>query len=111
MKTLQNILKSVYGISGTHRINPLVAACQNVVTRLLPQNPNRLAFIIVNLSAQNIYLSPDGHPAADHGIWLAPNGGSFIVQWDKDLILPGLPWYGLAGAADCDIYIIEIISN
>lgn len=111
MKTLYDLLQSVYGISGIHRINPLVDEIDIALTRILPSNPNRLAFVFINLSDQNIYLSPDSDAGADHGIWIAPNGGSFIVQWDKDLILPTLEWNGVAGADNSDIFIIEILTG
>lgn len=108
--TTYEVLQTIYGISGTFKENPLTSDVNIAVTRIMPNNPNRLAFVLMNLSGNDIYISPKENVSSTNGIYISPSGGSIVMQWDKDLILPTLSWYATAGADSSSIYILEIVS-
>jgi len=105
--TLSDMIAQLFGIRTTSNENPLVDEVGVAVTRLLPMNPRRVGLVIINLSANNVYIAPSNQVGADHGIWLVPNGGSISLVWDRDFELCTLEWFGLAAAANSDIYVLE----
>lgn len=109
IQSLDDLLEVEYNVKTTYRVNPLVVEVQNALTLILPNNPKRLGFVFVNLSANTIYVAPDTDAAADHGILLAANGGSVNMSWREDFNLCALNWYGLATGANSDFFAIEII--
>ena len=73
-------------------------------------NAARLAFVVVNLSANVLFLRPGRPATTSAGIRLAPNGGSLVVAWNDDLLLPAREWQVIsdAGAANV-VYNLEIL--
>src|SRR3972149_3742926 len=65
----------------------------------LAPGPDRVSFIIVNLSAVAIYVAPRLGVSATSGIRLAPNGGSLSLSWRDDFHLVGWGGEAVAGAA------------
>ena len=77
---------------------------------VLANNPNRLAWIIVNLhSTQVVYLSLTSDVAATRGVRLDPAGGSASMIWDEDFQATGWAIWGVGSAADVTLYSIEIV--
>lgn len=76
---------------------------------ILQNNPRRLSFVIINLSANVIYVRPRNVSSATTGIRLAPTGGSLAVNWSEDLHLPALEWHALASGATSAIYITSVV--
>lgn len=80
-------------------------------SRIVPQNANRLGLVIVNLSANNVFIAFDNQVSASHGIFLAPNGGSISMNYKDDFELVGFEVFGIASAAGSNIYCIEVIGE
>jgi len=78
-------------------------------TRLVIQNPQRVAFLVVNLSANTIYVAPTGVVSATTGIRLGPTGGQVAVLWKEDLVLPALEWSIIADGAASAYLLIELL--
>jgi hypothetical protein len=107
LKTLKELLEAKLGVRTYTRINRATSAVGVAVGRVLLNSPNRVSAVLVNLSANTIYVSPDGSPSATHGIRLGPSGGSLILKWDEDFSLCGYEWNALASGAASDIFILE----
>ena len=107
LRTLKELLESKLGVRTYTRINRVTSTVGTTVQRVLQNSPNRVAAVIVNLSANTIYISPDGVPSATHGIRLGASGGSLVLKWDEDFSLCGYEWNALATAAASDVFIIE----
>ena len=107
LKTLKELLESKLGVRTYTRINRATSTVGVAVQRVLQNSPNRVSAVLVNLSVNTIYVSPDGIPSATHGIRLGPSGGSLVLKWDEDFSLCGYEWNALATAAASDIFIIE----
>lgn len=107
VKTLKELLEAKLGARTYIRINRDTATVGTAVQRVLRNSPNRVSAVLVNLSANTIYVSPDNVPSATHGIRLGPSGGSLVLKWDEDFSMCGYEWNALATAAASDIFIIE----
>ena len=78
----------------------------------LPNNPNRLAFILLNLSANVIYIGLDNEVNAgvgtEEGIRLDANGGSWSAIWDEDFQMTAWAWWAVATGAASRIFVLEV---
>jgi len=82
--TTKELIDKKFGIRTDVVVNPLVSSVGTSVTRLLGNNPNRVAWRIVNLSSNNLYILNDEEVSSSRGIMLYPNGGTASMVWDKD---------------------------
>lgn len=105
--SLSELLARLYGAKTSFRINPQVDECEIAVTQLLTANPRRIQFLILNLSANLIFVTPDSRPGAARGILLAANGGLLTMVYSEDMETVTLPWYGTAAANNSDVFILE----
>jgi len=106
---VKDLIESEWGIHTAQYTNRLVNECDNTVTKLADGNPDRLALLVINLSANVIHVYFDNTVSSAKGIYLTANGGSFSLNWRDDFILSTLPLYGIAGAANSDVLIIETV--
>lgn len=94
------------------RVNPRSPTTPTTVgataVQLMPQNPQRVAFILINLSTATIHVIPEGTASSTNGIRLGPNGGQISVQYKEDFTLPALEWSIVADAAGAAFLLIEI---
>jgi len=107
---LHEMLDALFGVKSRKRINYLVAQIEDTPTRFLPSDPKRLSFVFQNVSANPIYIAPENNPAAapvPRGIYIAPNGGSIILQWDRDFELVTEEWHAISTVAASACYILE----
>ncbi len=88
--------------------NPLVNTVGTSPTLILQNNPDRLMFLIINLSSSNMYVafSPDVSPSK--GILLSASGGSVSFTVDDDGEAVTREVWAVAGAANSPIYVIEM---
>ena len=107
VKSLSELIEREYGVKTSYRINPLNDECDIAVTPLLASNPKRISFLILNLSANNMFVTPDSRPSAARGILLAANGGSLTLNYRDDFETATLSWSGSAAANNSDVFIIE----
>jgi len=108
--TLAEMLDNLFGVKSTHRINVEADEINSTVTQILKANPNRLSVLVINLGAQAVFLTPDNSPSSTRGIYLAPNGGSMILMFDKDFQLPASEWWGICSVDNNDVLIMENVS-
>lgn len=102
------LLEARYGVRLLERENPEVAAVGVAATLILRNHPGRVAFTIINLSANNIYIAPNPAVAATLGVFVAPGGGFVSVSMDEDFTLPTREWYAIAAGAGSAIYILSL---
>lgn len=108
--TLSELLQDLYGVKSVHKINSVTDNVDTTLTKILNANPNRLSFLVLNLSGNSVYIAPDSLVSTTRGIYLASNGGSFIAMWDRDFELVSQEWYAVATANNSAILILENIS-
>lgn len=89
-----------------------LTAASDTAQLVLGNNPNRLAFIIVNLGDTPAYVALTNEvAAATRGIRLDANGGSFGCIWDEDFQMTAWAWWIIAEVGETPaIYALEEIS-
>lgn len=103
------LIEKRFGMVTRATRNPLVNELMTATLQLLPNNPNRLGWMAVNLSANNIYLALDHGVSAAHGVLLTPNGGSLSMIYEEDFEATCWGVFGMAAADNSDIFVIEIL--
>ena len=80
---------------------------------ILANNPNRLAWVIVNLSANVIYIgftrTVSATTGAEQGVRLDANGGSAVMIWDEDFQPTSWAIWGIASAINSQLYSYEVV--
>ena len=107
---LRELIDSQFGVLTSYRINPVNATVAVNVTRILGINPNRLGFTIMNMGANDVYVSPVVTVAVGNGILLQPSGGGVSFIWNEDFNIVGLDFYAIADGGNSNIYLQEIVS-
>lgn len=107
--TLGELLDKQFGVKTRTIINPLVTTLTGGVDRVLANNPNRLAWLIVNLGANSAYGSWLRDPSSTKGFVLSALGGSASLMWNEDFELTGQEVWVTGTAADT-IYVVEVVT-
>ncbi len=105
--TLSKLLENLYGVRTSEQENPVTTSIGTAATRLLANNPNRVSVVIFNLSANSIYIGLTNGVSSTNGIYIAPNGGSISLQWDKDFMLTTREFFAIATGAASSVYVLE----
>ncbi|MBA7574681.1 hypothetical protein ES708_16493 [subsurface metagenome] len=91
-------------------VSPIGAAA----ALILNNNPNRLGFVIMNLSAATVYIDLTQAVSAavglEVGLRLDPNGGFVTMIWDEDFQMVAWAWWSAATAA-ARLAIFEIVEE
>lgn len=109
--SLAQMLEALFGIRSYLRTNPEVSSVGVSASRILRGNPQRVSIVVFNLSANNVYIAPFNDVSATNGFYIAPNGGSVTMQWDRDFEMLSHEWWGIAPAGASNIYVMENIIN
>ena len=90
-----------------------ITSLGTTATILLANNPNRLAWVLVNLSANIIYIGFTNEVSAtagsERGIRLNANGGLASMVWDEDFQPTGWAIWGIASGLTSQIYSYEVV--
>lgn len=108
MGRLTDAIKGLYGFKAVTRQNPEVLVLQVAVTRFLPTDDDRLAFVIVNLGVNIAYINISNDVSATNGIELSANGGSVAMNFKEDFDMVGSCWYGTAPGGAVNILVLEV---
>jgi len=102
------ILRMMFGVESHINKNPLTGLIATTVTKWLDSNFDRVGFVIINLSANDVFVAPDPTVASDHGIFLSANGGYHSATILEDFAYVNEEFYAIAVGAVADVFIIEI---
>ena len=90
--------------------NPVRASVGTTAQILLHNNPNRLAWVIVNTHAtQVLYVGFTDQITSATAIRVDPAGGHASMVWDEDFEPTGWAIWGVGDAADTTIYSYEVV--
>lgn len=109
MGVLSDLIKTRFGIETRNVESPVGSVVGVASAPLLPNNPDRVALVIINLSANLIYISPQDPAGAANGIRLDANGGWRSLVWDEDFELISHQWFAIAAGAGSAVFWIESI--
>lgn len=80
------------------------------VVKILDNNPNRLAWIIINLSANYLYIALTNDPSSTKGILVGANGGTASMLWNEDFEATGWEIFGVGSSTNTYVYCIEVVT-
>lgn len=107
LTTTNDLISDLYGVTSFDVENPVTDTVTNSSTEILPVDPSRIAFTIINMSSDIIYLSPSFDPSSDKGILLQSNGGFWSVNFKDDLTLVTRSIHAISSGTSSKIYVIE----
>jgi len=93
--TLRALISRQFNVRTQREAISLTLTVATTATQVLKNNPNRLAFILVNLSANVGYFAPVQTVSSSAGIRAAASGGSFAFIWNEDFDLVALEWFAI----------------
>jgi hypothetical protein len=111
MGKLHDLLFEKFKVNTRPNVNPLVSSVGTTPTKVLDNNPDRLAWFIVNLSSNVVYLHFDNSVSSSKGIAVSPNGGFASMVYDEDFHAVGWEIWAKATGEDSSIYVVEIIAT
>lgn len=107
---LADLIQRTLGVATMTRVSDVGVTVGLTAAPVLRQNPNRLAAVFVNLSANAMYLAPLGAPSSTRGIRIAPTGGNLGLRFDEDFDLVGYEWSAVADGAASAYFLLELIA-
>jgi len=111
MGKLDTLLEQQFKISTRANENPLVSSLGITAVKVLDNNADRLGWIIINLSANTVYLSLKSDVSSSKGVVVSPNGGSASMVWNEDFQMTGWEVWGVASGASSAIYVLEVVAT
>jgi hypothetical protein len=106
---LKEVIDRLYGVKTDMQVNPVAAQIGATATKLLLNNPNRLAWTLINLGTEAVYLAFTPDVAATKGIYVASGGGTMGLLFSEDFELVTWPIWGIGAVGSDDIYLVEVI--
>jgi len=113
---LADLLERRFGVKTRGVRDPLGVSPIGVAPLVvLRNNPNRLGFVIMNLSAATVYLDLEQDVNAgagtEVGLRLDPNGGFVTLIWDEDFQMVAWAWWAVSTAALTRLAILEVVEE
>jgi len=89
-------------------VNPVTNTVATTATEILRNNPDRIFWLVVNLSTNKGYVGWDREVSSSRGIPIAPSGGyvSASIEEDGELVIH--PVFAINENAAGTYYIVEI---
>ena len=88
--------------------NPAISSIGTTVDTALKNNPDRVFWLIINLSGNVVYVALSRDVSTTKGIRLDPNGGWASMSADEDGEAVAYEVFAVATAAASAIYVLEI---
>lgn len=89
--------------------NPVITSVGTTPTLVLTNNPNRLAFLVINLSSNLMHIGLTHEVSSSNGIILDANGGYWSGIWDELFDPVAWGWWLVAAAASSAVYSLEVV--
>lgn len=86
---LDFVIASWGGLVLEQETNPTISTTPSVV---VPNNPDRVALVVLNIGAGTVFMSLSNTPSANAGIFLGANGGAVTMNVRDDGTLPSRQW-------------------
>lgn len=110
MGVLDDFLFKKYGAPTRAIDNPMVdpGVVGTTPVQFLKRNANRVSYVVVNLSANTVYLGFEGDVTAARGVLLDPSGGQANSWIEEDGELTQKEVWLLATGANSAVFVEEI---
>jgi len=108
MTTLHDLILDRFKVKTRAVENPVTDTVGTEPVIILHNNPNRVFWLLINLSPNTIYVALSHDVSPNKGVYVDPNGGGTSMIWDEDFHATGWAVWAVASAADSKIYVLEI---
>lgn len=105
--SLADLSKSRWGTNS--RLIDRVVAVSTTATTILPENPRRVAYLIINRSSSAGSVGFSRPHSYTTGVYLPAEGGVFGLDFETDGEAVGYRVYGVLAAGSGDFYTLEVI--
>ena len=109
MAVLEKYMEKEYGVKLTGVRDALINVIGVAAGMAFRKDPNRIMFVLVNLSANIVHVAFDAGVGAAHGIQLNAAGGMISSSIKNDAALTQEEVWIIADGAASDIYAIEVV--
>jgi len=109
--TARALVLNRFGAPVNPVINKTTSSIGVTSSRLMINDPDRLGFLVVNLSVNDLYIMVDQNVGATRGIKAGPNGGSVSVVWFEDFEICAWEWFAVASGAASAVLVVEYLSG
>ncbi len=89
--------------------NPVITSVGTTATLVLANNPNRLGFIVINLSTDVMYIGLTHEVSSSKGIRLDASGGFWAGIWDELFDPVAWAWWLISTGEDSAVFALEIV--
>lgn len=109
---LTDLLMERFKVKTRPVVNPKAVTSALITPQLiLSNNPNRLAWVIINLGANDAYIHFENDVSAINGIKLDKAGGHATMVWDEDFDATAWSMWIVAPDGDSAVYCYEIVER
>ena len=108
---LPTLLEREFGATIRTVTDPVVSSVGTTTVEFLRQDPNRVAFLVINMGDSDLYLGLGPDVSADKGIVLGSSGGSMSVHYKEDGDLPGRSWWILSSSGTINFHTMAVITD
>jgi len=106
--SLESVLLKLFGVRTYAEENPLISSLGTTAAKILPNDPDRLAYLVINLSSNVVYVALKSDVASTKGARLDANGGSYGMVFNEDFQMTGWELWGVATGASSAIYVLAV---
>ena len=86
-----------------------ITSASTTAQKILSNNPNRLAFIIMNLGSTACFVGLTRDVSTTKGIRLDATGGHSSCVWDEDFQMTGWAWWIIAASGTPEVYSLAVV--
>ena len=104
--SLGRYIEKEFGVKTRSYEDPLTSTVGTSVTKILNNNPDRLAFTVVNLTAYDVYVAFDRQVSLTRGILISASGGSLTLTAKEDGELVGYEVFAISRTAASTIFTV-----
>lgn len=105
---IERLREKYFGAPTRPAVNPVTASVGTSGVLILENRPKRTMALIVNLSANTLYIGWDREVSSTRGVLVSANGGYISLIYEEDGDLVGQALYAVATAAASSIYVVEV---
>ncbi len=109
MKDAHDLITERFGVKTRAVENPLLTKVDDTALMILANNPSRLAWVIINLSVNVLYIAFSKDVSDKKGIRLGASGGAASMIFDEDFHPVTWAIWGIGSAANTWLYCYEVV--
>lgn len=103
---LSRFVEDKFGMKTRSVTNPVTPTVATSKTLILKNNPDRLAYTVINLTGFALHVAFDREVSSTRGILIPPSGGSLTLTAEEDGELVGYELFGISTSSSSTIFTI-----